>query len=456
MSLLERTQAVRPESRPANEPWSHYREPLQQALYRQMSAQRIAELAARDRPSARREVTAALELAANNSQFKGLVDGPGRAELIKEVTDLVLGLGPIEELLADEEVTEIMVNGPAAVFYEKAGKLHRSKVAFADEEQVRAVIDRIVAPLGRRVDEQSPIVNARLPSGHRVNVVVPPLALDGPVLTIRKFRAHAYDLAELVEMGTLSEPMRRLLAWAVRARCNIAVSGGTGGGKTTLLNALSDEIAPDERIITIEDSAELRFQHHPHVVRLEARPANAEGSGLVTIRDLVINSLRMRPDRIIVGECRGAEALDMLQAMNTGHDGSMTTLHANAAEEVIPRLVMMTRFGIELPVDVIEEQIASAIGLVVQQDRFPDGSRRITQLMELRDLRRTGKKTVGAKAAGVSGTAELVPLVKWDRDGKDWIWQGEPHWITHLETLGVATGEEVRAWREEVASLSPA
>lgn len=329
------------------------RSQLRDALYEEVSSEKIAQLLASGRERARVELTAAIEQILKARDFPRLAPDDMDA-IVVETLDMVLGFGPLERLLNDPTVTEIMVNGPSSVFFEREGMLFRSDESFESEEQLRLVVDRIVSPLGRRVDEQSPIVNARLPEGHRVNAIIPPLSLGGTTLTIRKFRARAYTLAELVEIGSLSEEMETLLVWGVQSRKNIAVSGGTGGGKTTLLNALSQHIPKQERIITIEDSAELRFDEHPHVVRLEARMPNSEGKGLVTIRELVINSLRMRPDRIVVGEVRGAEAADMLQAMTTGHDGSLTTLHANGPEEVVPRLVMMVRYGMELPVEIIE------------------------------------------------------------------------------------------------------
>ena len=249
------------------------------------------------------------------------------------------------------------------------GRLVRSDRAFSSQAQLRALIDRVLGPLGRRVDESSPMVNARMPEGHRVHVVIPPLAPDGPIVTIRKFTQRVITLAEMERFGSIDGHLRRFLEWAVLARKNVVVAGGTGSGKTTLLNALSCCIPAGERIVTIEDTAELRFLEHPHVVRLEARPRNAEGAGEVTIRELVINALRMRPDRIVVGECRGAEAVDMLTAMNTGHDGSLTTLHANSPRDVLSRVVTMVRYGVDLPVDVIEANAASAFDAVVQTSR---------------------------------------------------------------------------------------
>ena len=363
-----------------------------------------------------------------------LVGEGERSALAGEVVDSVFGFGPLEELLSDPTVTEVMVNGPSRVFFEREGKLHPSSQKFASEDQLRALIDRILGPLGRRVDEASPMVNARLPQGHRVHVVMPPLSLVGPVLTIRKFSERVYTLDDLAEMGALDGEMRVFLTWSILMRKNIAVSGGTGSGKTTLLNAMSCEIPPDERIITIEDSAELRFLEHPHVVSLEARPENSEGRGLVTIRDLVINALRMRPDRIVVGECRGAEALDMLQAMSTGHDGSLTTLHANSPEEVVSRLTTMVRYSADLPVDVVEANVASALDLVVQTSRAPDGSRFVSQVSEI------GYSLEQRQCV-------LSTLFKRGVLDKAGVWVGEPRWLEGVVDFGFGTTEEVEEWR---------
>jgi pilus assembly protein CpaF len=306
-----------------------------------------------------------------------------RERVFSDLLHQVTGLGPLEPLLNDPSVTEIMVNGPEALFVEKQGRLHPAGVRFESETQLRAVIDRIVAPIARRVDESAPLCDARLPDGSRVHIVLPPLALEGPTVTIRKFSETPFNLESLVQRGALSAEMGEFLGRCVRGRKNIVVSGGTGSGKTTLLNVLSGLIAGDERIVTIEDAAELRLRQ-PHVVRLESRPANAEGRGAVSIRTLVINALRMRPDRIVVGECRGGEALDMLQAMNTGHDGSLTTLHANSPRDALGRLeTLVLMAGIDLPVRVVREQIRSAVHLLVQVARFPDGARRIVSLTEL-------------------------------------------------------------------------
>jgi pilus assembly protein CpaF len=309
-----------------------------------------------------------------------------RARLIAELLDEVTGFGPINTLIHDDSVSEIMVNGPLQVFVERRGKLELSEVHFRDNEHVQHIIEKIVAPLGRRIDESSPMVDARLPDGSRVNAIIPPLAIHGPSITIRKFSRDPLTVDDLIRFGTLTEEMAEFLAVCVRCRLNVVVSGGTGSGKTTLLNVLSSFIPPDERIVTIEDAAELQLRQ-THIVSLEARPANIEGKGAVSIRELVRNSLRMRPDRIIVGEVRGGEALDMLQAMNTGHDGSLTTGHANTPRDMVARLeTMVLMSGMELPVRAIREQIASAIDLIVQQSRLRDGSRKVTRISEVQGM----------------------------------------------------------------------
>jgi pilus assembly protein CpaF len=298
----------------------------------------------------------------------------------------IAGYGPIQPLLDDPEVNEVMVNSPTLVYVEKKGKLTLADVRFVDDRHVLHVIEKIVAPLGRRIDEASPMVDARLPDGSRVNAVIPPLALKGPSLTIRKFSRKPIMIEQLVEWGTLTKPMALFLEGAIRARANVVVSGGTGSGKTTTLNILSGFIPDDERIVTIEDAAELQLRQQ-HVVSLETRPPNIEGRGEISIRHLVRNALRMRPDRIVVGECRGGEALDMLQAMNTGHDGSLTTGHANTPRDMIARLeTMVMMAGIDLPVRAIREQIASAVDLIVQVARLKDGTRRITHVTEVQGM----------------------------------------------------------------------
>jgi pilus assembly protein CpaF len=306
-----------------------------------------------------------------------------RARISQEIIDDILGNGPLEPLLRDPEITEIMVNRADAIFIEKAGRLHQTDLRFSNEEHLRRTIDRIVSRVGRRVDEASPMVDARLPDGSRVNAVLPPIALDGCSLTIRKFSKDPFTVKDLVTIGTLTRPSAEVLEACVRGRLNILISGGTGSGKTTTLNVLSSFIPDDERIITVEDAAELQLGQ-PHVLRMESRPSNVEGQGQVTIRDLVRNSLRMRPDRIIVGEVRDAAALDMLQAMNTGHDGSLSTVHANTPRDALSRIeTMVLMAGMDLPVRVIREQIASAMNLVVQIARLRDGSRHVTQISEI-------------------------------------------------------------------------
>lgn len=306
-----------------------------------------------------------------------------RSEIARQVLNEAVGLGPLEDLLGQEDITEIMVNCADEIFFEKAGRLYRSPVTFTDNASVMFAIERIVAPLGRRIDESSPMVDARLKDGSRVNAIIPPLALKGPCITIRKFSKTPLTPERLVSYGSVSWEMVQFLQQAVRYRNNIIISGGTGSGKTTLLNMLSAFIPEDERIVTVEDAAELQLGQ-PNLISLEARPPNQEGKGAVAIRDLIRNCLRMRPDRIVVGECRGGEALDMLQAMNTGHDGSLTTVHANSPRDCISRLeVMVMMSGMDLPVQAIREQISSAVHLIVQQSRFSCGSRKVTSIAEL-------------------------------------------------------------------------
>ncbi|MFV9503193.1 MAG: CpaF family protein [Oscillochloridaceae bacterium umkhey_bin13] len=334
-----------------------------------------------DKPKVRKQV---------EEVFQSILDGESivltrseRQRLFEGIEADIIGLGPIEPLLANEDVSEIMINGPKQIYIEKKGKLIRSEVTFSGDDHVMRIIDRIVAPLGRRVDESSPMVDARLKDGSRVNAIIRPLALNGPTVTIRKFRKDQLSINDLVRYGSMSQEMADFLGACVKARTNIVVAGGTGSGKTTLLNVLSSFIPDDERIITVENAAELQLRQD-HVVSLESRPPNVEGRGEVTIRDLVINCLRMRPERIIVGECRGGETLDMLQAMNTGHDGSMTTIHANTPKDSIGRIeTMCLMAGMDLPARAIREQIVSAVQLLVQQSRLKDGSRKVTQITEV-------------------------------------------------------------------------
>src|SRR4051812_28354266 len=314
---------------------------------------------------------------------KGLLSSAEQEKLMDDVMDETFGLGPLETLLKDPGITDILINRFDRIYCEKAGRLERAEVRFRDNLHLRQIIDRIVAQVGRRVDEISPMVDARLIDGSRVNAIIPPLALDGPAMSIRRFGSKPMMLEDLIRHGALPPPVMDFLAAAVQARCNVLISGGTGSGKTTLLNCLSRYIPTDERVITIEDAAELQLQQ-PHVVRLETRPQNVEGKGEVNQRDLVKNCLRMRPDRIIIGECRGPEALDMLQAMNTGHDGSMTTVHANNTRDALQRLeVMVAMAGYDIPMRALRQQVASAVQVVVQVQRLTGGKRRVTRVSEI-------------------------------------------------------------------------
>ncbi len=336
-----------------------------------------------------------------------------RARLLEWVLADILGYGPLEPLLQDETITEVMVNGPKRVYIERRGMIELSEVVFENDAHLRRIIDRIVSPLGRRVDESSPMVDARLPNGYRVNATIPPLALDGPALTIRKFAHTPYTVQDLVANGTLSSQLVGFLKACVEARANMIISGGTGTGKTTLLNVVSAFIPTHERIVTIEDTAELQLKQE-HVVRLEYRPPNVEGQGQVTIRQLVINALRMRPDRIVVGEARGGEALDMLQAMNTGHDGSLTTIHSNSPRDTLRRIeTMVLMAGLELPLQAIREQVSSAIDLVVHLERMRDGTRKVVKVAEVQGME--GESIVMQdlfefKQTGIQGTRVVGSL----------------------------------------------
>ena len=349
-----------------------------------------------------------------------------------EVIEEALGLGPLESLLHEDDITEIMVNGHANVYVERRGGIEQTAKTFVDDAQVRLVIERIIAPLGRRLDESSPMVDARLPDGSRVNAIIAPLAIDGPTLTIRRFGAKRFGIEELLAVGAITPPVLDFLRAAVEARLNILVSGGTGSGKTTLLNALSGFIPRRERIVTIEDAAELKLLQ-PHVIRLESRPPNLEGKGAIAIRDLVRNALRMRPDRIVVGECRGGEALDMLQAMNTGHDGSLTTVHANTARDAVARVeTMVLMAGFDLPIRAIREQIAGAVDIIVQVARLRDGSRRVTGVSEIVGMEGdivTMQELVRYRQRGVDADGTVI--------GEFQPCGVQPNCLTRFEELGV-------------------
>jgi len=385
-------------------------ERLQELVLRELDLFRRAALKSLGQADLRNEARLAIESVIDSGAIQ-LPANVDRARFIQEMTAEIMGYGPIEPYLADESVSEVMVNGPNQIYIERQGRLTEVPARFINADSLMRVIERIVSPLGRRIDEGVPMVDARLPDGSRVNAIIPPLSLIGPILTIRKFARRRFSMQRLVEIGSLSAPMAAFLKICVQYRKNIIVSGGTGSGKTTFLNALSESIPASDRICTIEDAAELQLVQ-PHVLSLEARPPNVEGRGEVTIRDLVRNALRMRPDRIIVGECRGGEALDMLQAMNTGHDGSLTTGHANSPRDLLSRLeVMVLMAGMDLPVRAIREQIASAVDIIVQQTRFSDGRRRVTSIVEVDGMEGDVILTqplFAFKQRGVSASGEIV------------------------------------------------
>ncbi len=409
----------------------HWQDRVRQALLLQMDLKRVD--VSRMSEDALRSLTSEM-IGGIIARLDDLPAGFDRAELALAVLNETVGLGPLEALLADDSVSEIMVNRHDEIYVERNGRLELSPVSFTGDAAVMAVIERIVSPLGRRIDESSPMVDARLADGSRVNAIIPPLALRGPCITIRKFFRHRLEVEDLVRFGTISEDMVRFLHVAVEQRRNIVVSGGTGSGKTTFLNVLSNFIPHNERLVSVEDAAELQFSQ-PNLVSLEARPPNSEGKGQIAIRDLVKNCLRMRPDRIVVGECRGGEALDMLQAMNTGHDGSLTTVHANSPRDALSRIeVMVLMAGVEMPLAAIREQVASGVQLIVQQARFACGSRKVTHISEV-----TGTE---------SGTIQLQDLFLYRQHGygPDGKVQGEfvatgaiPEFYEILAQRGIAT-----------------
>ena len=360
---------------------AEWREKIYQQLLKVMDLSLLDTLELADAGRQIREISLRLL-----DEYSAPVSTSSRQLIIKQITDEVLGLGPLEPLLTDNSVSDILVNGYASVYVERYGKLQRTDVHFRDDQHLLNIIDRIVSSLGRRIDESSPLVDARLKDGSRVNAIIPPLAIDGPSMSIRRFAVDLLNTQSLVQMGTLTPAIALMLKAIVRGRLNVLISGGTGSGKTTMLNVLSSFIPQNERIVTIEDSAELQLQQ-PHVVRLETRPANIEGRGEVGQRELVRNSLRMRPDRIVIGEVRGAEALDMLTAMNTGHDGSLTTIHANTARDALGRIEnMVSMSGATFPIKAMRQQIASAIGVVIQLERQEDGTRRLVSVQEINGM----------------------------------------------------------------------
>ena len=375
-------------------------------LVEKLDLSRLGEL---DGDSLRREIRLVVEHLCDTEN--PLLNRSERERLVEEVLDETFGFGPLEILLKEPGVADIMINGPKHVFIERNGRIERSKVVFRDNDHLLQILDRIVSKVGRRVDETSPMVDARLPDGSRLNAIIPPLALDGPSMTIRRFGSTPLGLEDLLKFGALTPEMAMLLEGAIKARVNAIISGGTGSGKTTLLNVLSSFIPSDQRVITIEDAAELQLQQE-HVLRLETRPSNIEGKGRVTATDLVKNALRMRPDRIIIGECRGPESLDMLQAMNTGHEGSLTTIHANSPRDAVSRLeTMITMGGIELPLKALRQQFSSAVDLIIQSNRLQGGPRKITHITEVLNMEHqwNSRGQPSASAVRARSTAKALP-----------------------------------------------
>lgn len=437
MSVLERVREVearqsREHASASSDELRRAREQLRDDLVERLGLATIATmLSSGEVEQARAELSVVLEALLNTRE--DLSPAVDREVLLRQVADEICGLGPIQPLLEDDSISEVMINGVGALFYERGGEIYPADAVFDSPEQIMIVLDRILAPLGRRLDRSSPIVSARLANGDRVNAVASPIAIDGPAVTIRKFSDRIRSLERLVELGSMPAWYAQLLSWAVKSSRSIAVAGGTGSGKTTLLNALSCEIPTGERIVTIEDSAELRFDAHPNVVRLEARDNSIEGTGEVTIRDLVKNALRMRPDRIVVGEVRSGECIDMLNALCTGHAGSLTTLHAGSAEEALTRLVLMARFGMDLPTALIEEQIATAIDLIVVTRRLADGTRLVTSLTEV--------------SRANDGSACLEDCVGFSAAERAWLLEHEPAFVARAVEDGVLDAKEVERWR---------
>jgi pilus assembly protein CpaF len=379
------------------------------------------------------------------------ITGEAKEEIVRLVVDEIVGFGPIDPLLRDPTVTEVMVNGPHLVYYEREGKIYESDLCFQNQEHIMRVIDRIIAPIGRHVDEASPMVDARLPDGSRVNIIIPPLSPDSPTITIRKFSRYLLQIDDLVRIGTMPREISEFLGACIRAKINMAISGGTGTGKTTLLNAFSTFLPPGERIVTIENPLELQLQRR-HVVRLEARPPGLEGRGEVTQRDLFRNALRMRPDRIIVGEVRGSEAFDMLQAMNTGHEGSLTTLHANSPRDALSRIEdMVLLAGFDIPVATIREEMASALHLIVQMSRLSDGSRRVTQVTEISGMEGAAVTMQDIFRFQITGVAADGTI-----EGGFQATGIRPHFTEKLEMLGFGAGSEIFFRGREFASTLPA
>lgn len=419
----------------AEECLSDYSVPLRRDIENILSLESVASEMMTNPLLAKNEIRSACRQIFAGEAYSGL-NSFEKDKLVSELIDSIFGFGPVETLLEDETVTEIMINGAHDIWIERSGKLEKCEATFANDEEVMVFIDRIIGPLGRRVDESSPYVNARMPQGHRVNAIIPPISLGGPHVTIRAFARNVMSLDDLEKKYTVEKSVRIFLSWLVAARKNVVVSGGTGSGKTTLLNAISTLIDRRERIITIEDAAELKFDKGLHVVRLEARPMNAEGCGEITIRELVQNALRMRPDRIIVGECRGEEALDMLQAMNTGHDGSLTTLHANSTSDVIERMITLVRYAVDLPIDAIKSLLGSAFDYIVHIQRSREtGGRFISEISEVSFDRSIGSLTID----------RIYERSSIKNSG---VWKSIPTLIADIEGTTQVKDKEIAMWRK--------